>query len=445
MNILKADLLKGNILKSLLIFALPLMLANFFQQLYNTVDTVIVGNFLGDDSLAAIGSTSAVYELLVGFALGVGNGMSIVAARFFGMNDRERLKQSVAGSIVIGIFLTAAIMFISYVGLYPLLKLLDTPSDIIDEAYSYISFVTMFVGVMFVYNLCAGMLRAVGDSVTPLVFLIFSSVLNIFLDIFFIKCVGIGILGAAVATVISQGVSAVLCIIFLLKRCRMLIPGREHFKSEAWIYKELAGQGFSMGFMMCIVSLGTVILQYSVNGLGKLIIAGHTAARKLSYFCMMPPNTLGLAFSTFVSQNYGAGNRERIRNGIKTVNLLSLGYAVVITIFIWFTAPLIIKLISGSSEPDVINTGALYIRMNVPFYPIVGIVFNLRNALQGLGRKVIPLAASIIECIGKIIFVALLNPVMGYWGVIICEPVIWAAMALQLAFAIKRDPYMQQK
>ena len=149
----------------------------------------------------------------------------------------------------------------------------------------------------------------------------------------------------------------------------MLIPGREHFKSEAWIYKELAGQGFSMGFMMCIVSLGTVILQYSVNGLGKLIIAGHTAARKLSYFCMMPPNTLGLAFSTFVSQNYGAGNRERIRKGIKTVNLLSLGYAVVITIFIWFTAPLIIKLISGSSEPDVINTGALYIRMNVPFYP----------------------------------------------------------------------------
>ena len=160
MNILKADLLKGNILKSLLIFALPLMLANFFQQLYNTVDTVIVGNFLGDDSLAAIGSTSAVYELLVGFALGVGNGMSIVAARFFGMNDRERLKQSVAGSIVIGIFLTAAIMFISYVGLYPLLKLLDTPSDIIDEAYSYISFVTMFVGVMFVYNLCAGMLES---------------------------------------------------------------------------------------------------------------------------------------------------------------------------------------------------------------------------------------------------------------------------------------------
>lgn len=161
MNFLKADLLKGNILKSLLIFAMPLMLANFFQQLYNTVDTVIVGNFLGDDSLAAIGSTSAVYELLVGFALGVGNGMAIVAARFFGMNDKEKLKQAVAGSIVIGIALTAGIMLISAVGLYPLLKLLDTPADIIDEAYSYINFVTMFVGVMFVYNLCAGMLRAV--------------------------------------------------------------------------------------------------------------------------------------------------------------------------------------------------------------------------------------------------------------------------------------------
>lgn len=444
MEFLKADLLKGNILRSLLVFAIPLMLANFFQQLYNTADTVIVGHFLGDDSLAAMGATSPVYELLVGFALGVGNGMSIVAARFFGMGDRERLKQAVAGSLVIGLLLSIAIMLIARLGLYRILQLLDTPADIMDEAYSYIGAVTMFVGVMFIYNLAAGMLRAVGNSVTPLLFLIFSSFLNIILDILFVGYTGMGILGAAVATVISQGVSAVLCIIFLLKKCRRLIPSGRHFRVEGWLYKELAGQGFSMGFMLCIVSLGTVILQYSVNGFGKLLIAGHTAARKLDYFCMMPLNTMGLAFSTFVSQNYGAGNKERIRSGIKAVNLLALGYSVFITVIIWMTAPVLIKLISGSSETDVINNGALYIRMNVPFYPIVGIVFNLRNSLQGLGRKLVPLVASVLECLGKIIFVIVMNPFMGYWGVIICEPSIWIVMAAQLIFAISYDPYMSK-
>ena len=292
---LKVDLLKDNILKALLIFALPILIANIFQQLYNTMDTMIVGNFLGDTSLAAISACGAVYELLIGFALGVGNGLSIVTARSYGANDEQLIKKSVAGSIVIGIGLTLVIMLISVIFLYPLLTLLHTPANIIDEAYSYISVVTIFVGVMFAYNLCAGLLRAIGNSVMPLVFLIISSIINVILDLLFITQFQMGVQGAAIATVIAQGISVFLCMIYIYQKTPILIPQKQHFAFDQELYKELLGQGFSMGFMMSIVSAGTVILQSSINGFGYLIIAGHGTARKLNSFCMMPAGTVGLA------------------------------------------------------------------------------------------------------------------------------------------------------
>ncbi|WP_044600119.1 MATE family efflux transporter, partial [Candidatus Stoquefichus massiliensis] len=278
----KVNLLKDNILKALLLFALPILISNIFQQLYNTMDTMIVGNVLGDTSLAAIGACAAVYELLIGFALGVGNGLSIVTARSYGAHDEDLLKKSVAGSIVIGIVITIVIMLISFLFLYPLLELLKTPTEIIKESYSYIIMITMFVGVMFAYNLCAGLLRAIGNSIMPLVFLIISSVINVGLDLLLIIYFHMGIQGAAIATVIAQGISAILCIYYIFKKCPILIPSRQHFQIETSLYKELAGQGFSMGFMMCIVSVGTVILQSSINELGYLVIAGHTTARKLN-------------------------------------------------------------------------------------------------------------------------------------------------------------------
>ncbi len=197
---LKVDLTKDKILKALILFAIPILIANIFQQLYNTMDTMIVGNYLGDTSLAAIGASGAVYELLIGFAIGVGNGLSIVVARNFGAKDDDLLKRSVAGSIVIGIALTLVIMLIAKLGLYPLLRLLNTPENIIKESYSYIATITTFVGVMFAYNLCAGLLRAIGNSVMPLVFLIISSAINIVLDIYLITEFNMGIQGAAVAT-----------------------------------------------------------------------------------------------------------------------------------------------------------------------------------------------------------------------------------------------------
>ena len=247
----KVDLIKDkNILKALILFAIPIFISNVFQQMYNTMDTMIIGNVLGDKSLAAIGACGAVYELLIGFALGIGNGLSIVVARAYGSKDEKLLKKSVTGSLVIGAIVTVVIMIISALFLYPLLELLNTPANIIKESYSYISVITLFVGVMFAYNLFAGLLRAIGNSVMPLIFLIISSVINVVLDLVFITQFNMGIAGAAVATVIAQGISAILCVIYIIKKCPILIPDKECFKVEKELYKELAGQGLSMGLML---------------------------------------------------------------------------------------------------------------------------------------------------------------------------------------------------
>lgn len=441
----KTDLLKGNILKSLLIFAIPLFISNLFQQLYNTADTMIVGHFLGDTSLAAIGACSAVYELLIGFALGIGNGMSMVVARSFGAGDERLLKRAVAGSLIIGAGITVVIMIISCIFLYPLLEVLHTPEEIIEESYSYIFVIVMCVGVMFAYNLLAGLLRAIGNSVMPLVFLVISSVVNIGLDILFITQFSMGIRGAAVATVIAQGFSSLLCLIYILWKAKILIPQKEHFRIEGRLYKELAGQGLSMGVMVAIVSAGTVILQFAINELGYLIIAGHTAARKLNSFCTMPLMTMALATSTFVSQNRGANQRERIIKAVRYSNWISVLWAAVITVILFFAAPVLVKFLSGSSEAVVIENGAMYLRINAPFYSVLGILLTMRNSLQGIGKKIVPLISSVIELVGKIVFVIFFIPILGYFGVIICEPIIWCLMCAQLVFTFYTDSYIRGK
>ncbi len=450
MNVLKrkslnsnVDLINGPIFKSLIIFALPLFISNIFQQLYNTVDTMIVGNFLGDASLAAIGSCTSIYDLLVGFALGIGNGLAIVTARSYGSKDENLLKKSVASSLVIGIVVSISLTIIGLIFLNPLLHLLNTPAKIINEAYSYIFFIVLFIIVMFAYNLCAGLMRAIGNSVMPLVFLIVSSVLNIVLDLLFITQLHMGVQGAAVATVISQGVSVSLCIIYMFKKTPLLLPKKEHFKYDQELYKELLGQGFSMGFMSCIVSAGSVILQYGINNLGYLIIAGHTAARKLYMFFNMPFTAMALAISTFVSQNKGANQKDRIKKALRYAYIYDIVGAAIVTILILLFGSSLVKMISGSSQEVVLHNGTLYLTIVAPFYAILGILMQTRYALQGIGQKLLPLVSSIIEFVGKIIFVFIFIPRFQYMAVIFCEPVIWCVMTIQLVYSFYHNAYIK--
>lgn len=438
------DLLNGPIFKALVIFAVPLFISNVFQQLYNTVDTMIVGNYLGDSSLAAIGACTAIYDLLVGFALGIGNGLSIVTARSYGSGNHELLKKSVASSIVIGIISSLIITIIGTLCLYPLLKVLNTPIQIIKEAYSYISIITLFIIVMFAYNLCAGLMRAIGNSFMPLIFLVVSSCCNIVLDIFFITQLNMGVKGAAIATVISQGVSVILCIIYMLKKTKLLIPEKKHFVYDKELYKEMLGQGLSMGFMSSIVSCGSVILQYGINSLDTLIIAGHTVARKIYMFFNMPFTSMGMAISTYVSQNKGANKSKRIRDGMKIAYIYDVIMAAIITIILIFGARPLVQFISGSKETVVLDNATTYLLVVGPFYAVLGILMQTRNALQGLGQKMLPLVSSIIELIGKIVFVVIFIPHFQYMAVIFCEPVIWVIMTIYLVICLYINPVMKE-
>ena len=442
---MNVDLMHGPIFKNLLLFMLPIFISSLFQQLYNTVDTMIVGNVLGDTALAAIGSCGAIYELLVGFGLGIGNGLAIVAARAYGAQDEDLLKRTVAGSLVIGLAASLTITTAGFFGLRPLLELLDTPAEILEDAYRYIIIIDLGVIVMFAYNLCAGLLRAIGNSVMPLVFLLLSSALNVVLDLWFIAGMGMGVAGAAVATVIAQGVSVVLCILYVMARVRILIPGRKHLDVGRKLYWDLFSQSISMGLMSSIVSAGSVVLQYGINGLGTLVIAGHTAARKLFAFTDMPLSAMASACSTYVSQNYGANHPDRVRRGMRDIYLYSVMVAVAAVLLMAAGAEWMVKLVSGSSEPVVLENGARYLVWNAPFYAVLGMLLSTRYALQSMGEKVLPLLSSVIEFLGKIVFVLLFIPRFEYNAVILCEPVIWCFMTLELLIAYRHNSFVFPK
>ncbi|MCF0107070.1 MAG: MATE family efflux transporter [Holdemanella sp.] len=439
----QVDLLHGPIFKNLVIFMIPIFISYLFQQLYNAVDTAIVGHVLGEASLASIGACASIFEMMVGFALSLGGGFAIVISRAFGSGDEAAIKKAVAGSIVIGLMTSVAITILCIFGLGPLLKLINTPDAIFNESLRYISIIGIFVSVMFIYNLASGILRAIGNSVMPLVFLVFSSLLNIFLDYAFIAWFGMGVAGAAYATVISQGISAILCVLYIFLKVKILVPEARHFAFDKEMYLDLAGQGYAMAIMGSIVSVGSIILQSGINSLGQEIIAGHVAARKAYALFNLPFISMGIAVSTFIGQNKGANQGKRILQALRDAFIYDIIGAGFITILLFFTAPSIIKLISGSSNPVILENGAKYLRVVGPFYAVLGILVQLRMSLQGVGAKVIPIISSVIECVGKIVFNFVFIPMFGYAAVIWCEPLIWCLMTMQLYYAYRTNAYFK--
>lgn len=437
------DLIHGPIMKNLLIFMLPILVSYIFQQLYNAVDTAIVGHYLGEQSLAAVGANVAIFDLMVMFAQSLGNGLCIVVSRAYGAGDEEKLRKSVAGSLVIGVATTLVMTVLSLFGLGPLLRALGTPEAIYAEALSYIRIIGGWIVVMFAYNLFSSLLRAIGNSAMSLVFLIISSVLNVILDLALVAGAGMGVRGAAAATVIAQGISAVLCVGYILARARILIPNREDWNCGKALMVELAGQGYAMAFMGSVVNVGSVILQSGINSLGATVIAGHTTARKLFMLCALPNISMGMAISTFVSQNKGAGQRERIIRGVWESYVYDLVCGLFTIVVLFLFADELAVLISGSTNPELIGNTVAYVRFAAVFSGVLGVLHQTRLALQGLGAKFTPLVSSFIELFGKCIFAWSLVPRMGYRAVILCEPLIWCVMAAHLVFAFFTNPYIR--
>ncbi len=438
----QVDLLHGPIMRSIILFAIPIFTSMLFQQLYNAADTAIVGNFLGENSLAAIGSVSSVFELIIFSTAGLCGGMGIVIARAFGSNDEDKVKRAVAGTIMIAAvtILIATIAF--FIGLPHLLKAINTPDEIYGDALAYIRIITLFLFVTISYNIFSEMLRAIGNSVMPLVFLIISSVLNVIIDYIFIAHLNMGVRGAAIATVIAQGFSASLCAVYMVKKVRILIPSPAHFKVESELIKDLWGQGYAMMMMSSIVSISSVILQSGINGLGTQIIAAHLASRKLFGIAALPFISMAGAISVFISQNKGAGQGDRIISAMKRSYVFFAVAAFCVTVFLWSLAPVMVRLISGSDNPVIIENGSRYLHVLGPFLFVLGIINSTRSGLQGIGVKIIPLISSTIELCGKVLFVTFLIPRFMYNAVIWCEPVIWVFMAAQLTYSWYTNRYI---
>lgn len=439
-NLLHPELINGNIVKALIVFSAPIIVSCLFQQLYNAVDASIVGHYLGEKSLAAIGACMAVFELMIGFGVGFGNGLSIVVARAYGAQDDEALKKSVAASIIVTLGVSALTTLLGVFYLRDLLILLDTPEEILDEAHGYIGLVAAFCCVLFAYNLLSGLLRAIGNSFMSLVFLIVSSGLNVILDVVLIREFGMGVRGTAIATVVAQGVSALLCAIYIFRKARILIPQRRHFCMDKGIYVELLEQGLSMALMSSLVSSGSVILQSSINSFGTLVIAGHVSARKVFGLSVIPLLACSTACATFVSQNLGAHKYGRIRRGVTVANYMCVGWGIMCTLVIPFISRYLISIMSGSSEEEVLDYGSTYVTFIQPFYGVLGVLIVARNSLQGLGEKMLPLVSSFIELVGKILFTYVIVPRTGIWGIIVCEPLIWVIMSIQLLYVFWRHP-----
>ena len=285
---------------------------------------MIVGRFLGQESLAAVGATSAIFDLIVGFAVGVGNGMGIVIARSYGAKNENKLRKSVAATTIIGGFLSLLVILIGVFGLYPLLQFFGTPSGILNQSYLYISTIVNGVAVTFAYNLCAGLFRAIGDSLAALYFLIIAAILNILLDLFFITQLHLGVQSAGIATIIAQSTSAILCFLYILKKVPFLVPKSKDFVWDQRLYQDLISQGLTMGLMSSIVSIGTVILQSAINKLGMTIISAQISARRIMSFALLPMGAISTSMTTFISQNFGAKQFRRIQKGVKQACFLSL-------------------------------------------------------------------------------------------------------------------------
>lgn len=419
------NMTEGSILKNLMYFAVPVLIGNIFQQLYNIADTAVIGNILGDDALAAVGVAAPVYNLLIGFASGLTNGFAVIIARYFGANNEREMKKSVSLTYILSAIIAVVLTAGSLAVLHPLMRALKTPDNIITDTESYMRIIIIFSAVTIAYNMLAGMMNAIGNSKAPLYFLIISTFVNIGLDILFVKFFNMGVAGAAYATVISQGVSVVLCFVYALKKCDFLVFRKSELVWDGALLADLTSTGLSMGLMYAIVSVGSVILQSAVNSFGTSTITAHTAARKIDDIFMLPLSTISMAVSTSTSQNFGAGKTDRVKQGIRYGIIISFIWsAFSVLVCVLFRKPMVHAL-TGTTDKIVIATASKYIIWNVSFFFVLGILFVLRSSLQGVGRKLVPVMGSVVEFLLKILAVAVLAPKLGYFGICILEPIIW--------------------
>ncbi|HKM33744.1 MAG TPA: MATE family efflux transporter [Lachnospiraceae bacterium] len=423
------DMTQGKPMGLILGYAIPMLLGSLLQQFYNLADTLIVGRYLGVSSLASVGVTSSVNFLVIGFCMGICVGFSIPAAHMFGASDYAGLRKYVANSIWLGIFFAAVMSFVTVTFCRQILVLMNTPEDIIENAYAYI--VVIFIGIptVFFYNILAGIIRALGDSKTPVLILLIASVMNISLDLLFILRFGMGVAGAAWATVLSQGVSGILCLIFIRKRFEILKIKKEEWKPNLHLMKNLCSMGIPMGLQYSITAIGSVILQTSVNGLGSVAVASVTAAGKIGGFLACPFDAMGSTMATFGGQNIGAKKLERIKTGLFDCIKLGAIYSMIAFMVAYFFGIPLGRLFVDAKDPALVEqiTGNvhLFLMISTSFYFPLALVNIIRFMIQGIGFPYFAILAGVMEMIARSLVGVLLVPRFGFPAAALGSPIAW--------------------
>ena len=431
----------GNPTKIILDFTFPICIGTVFQQLYNMADTVIVGKFVGTKALAAVGSTGTIMFLILGFVLGMTAGFTVLTAQKFGAGDMKAMRQTVGGAAVLSILVTIVLTAGSMLFMKPLLHFMHTPADIFDDAYSYIMIICAGIAAQMLYNLLASVLRALGNSKVPLYFLILSALLNIVLDLVLIIVFHLGAPGAAYATVISQGVSGVLCLVYIVKKIPVLHLEREDWKPKAHLLKIQLGIGIPMALQYSITAIGTMMVQTSLNLLGSGLVAAFTAASKIEQVVTQAYVALGTTMATYCAQNIGAGKVQRIRSGFRSATIMSFVYAVISGILIMTVGKYMTYLFVSGDVAEIMASVDIYLKCVGIFFIPLAVVNLYRNGIQGMGYGILPMMAGVAELVGRGIVAVIAAGKRSYVGVCLASPIAWifaAALLIVMYFYIMK-------
>ncbi len=419
------DLTVGKPLKSIILFMLPIMIGNIFQQLYSMVDTIIVGQTISNQALAGVGVTNSMSLLIIGFVQGLTSGFSVKTSQCFGARDEEGVKKSLAASLALSTVISIVLTFVAVYTTMPLLRLMQTPEDIIGYANDYIVAVYWGLAATVFYNLGSAMLRAVGDSRTPLIFLIFAAVLNVGLDFLFILEFDMGVAGAGWATVLSQAISAVGCFVVMFAKFPVYRIRLRHFVSSVKFYWQHIALGLPMALQFSIIAIGIMVQQAALNRLGSVVVTAYTAANKIDSIVNQSLAALGSAVATFCGQNYGAMRYDRIRQGVRLSMLVGIICALIGFAFVGLLAKPLTRLFSSEITQEILDYSQLYLLWQGGMYIFLTAIYVYRNALQGIGKSTFAMLGGAIEVAMRVLASLLLTKALGYTGICISNPAAW--------------------
>ena len=425
MKTVQNDMTTGNPMNIILNFTLPIFLGNVFQQFYNMADAVIVGKFVGNKALAAVGSTGTIMFLIYGFVVGMTAGFTVPTAQKFGAGDMKGMRRTVAGAGVLSLVVGALLTMLFMLFMKPLLTLMNTPSDIFKDAYGYIMIISGGILAQMLYNLLSSILRAIGNSKIPLYFLIISALLNILLDLLFIVGFHMGAAGAAVATIIAQGVSGILCLIYIIAKIPVLHLNRNDLHAGKDVYGIQLKIGLPMALQYSITAIGSMMVQSSLNILGSTLVAAFTAAGKIEQVVTQAYVAMGTTMATYSAQNMGAGSVKRIREGFRANTIIGIIYSLVAAAFVMTVGKYMTYLFVSEDVDLIMNSVDIYLKCIGLFFIPLTVVNIYRNGIQGLGYGLLPMMAGVAELIGRGIVAVIAGNMRSYTGVCLAGPAAW--------------------